>query len=63
MLAFRRTEEGKLRQRITRVINNNVVAAVDDESHELVLMGNGIGFHRKLGDRVDPAAVEDLYPL
>ena len=30
--------------KITRVINNNVVAAVDDESHELVLMGNGIGF-------------------
>ncbi|HJC48576.1 MAG TPA: PRD domain-containing protein [Candidatus Lachnoclostridium pullistercoris] len=47
--------------KITRVINNNVVAAVDDESHELVLMGNGIGFHRKLGDEVDPAAVEKTF--
>ena len=40
--------------KITRVINNNVVAAVDDESHELVLMGNGIGFGKKLGDEVPP---------
>ncbi len=47
--------------KITRVINNNVVAAVDDESHELVLMGNGIGFGKKLGDEVPPEAVEKTF--
>lgn len=47
--------------KITRVINNNVVAAVDDQNHELVLMGNGIGFRRKLGDEVDPESVEKTF--
>ncbi len=47
--------------KITRVINNNVIAAVDDQNHELVLMGNGIGFRKKLGEEVDPASVEKTF--
>lgn len=47
--------------KITRVINNNVVAAVDEQQRELVLMGNGIGFQKKLGDEVDPAVVEKQF--
>ena len=35
--------------KVTRIINNNVVAAVDDYNQELVLMGSGIGFKKKIG--------------
>lgn len=47
--------------KVTRVINNNVIAAVDERNHELVLMGSGIGFKRKIGDEVDPASVEKQF--
>ena len=47
--------------KVTRIINNNVVAAVDDYNHELVLMGSGIGFKRKIGDLVDPDSVEKQF--
>lgn len=47
--------------KITRVINNNVVAAVDDQNNELVLMGNGIGFRRKVGDEVESQSVEKVF--
>lgn len=47
--------------KVTRIINNNVVAAVDDYNHELVLMGSGIGFKKKIGDFVDPDSVEKQF--
>ena len=47
--------------KVTRIINNNVVAAVDDYNHELVLMGRGIGFKKKIGDLVDPDSVEKQF--
>lgn len=47
--------------KVTRIINNNVVAAVDDYNHELVLMGSGIGFKKKIGDLVDPDSVEKQF--
>ena len=47
--------------KVTRIINNNVVAAVDDYNHELVLMGSGIGFKKKIGDLVDTDSVEKQF--
>lgn len=47
--------------KVTRIINNNVVAAIDDYKHELVLMGRGIGFKKKIGDLVDPDNVEKQF--
>lgn len=47
--------------KVTRIINNNVVAAVDDYNQELVLMGSGIRFKKKIGDLVDPDNVEKQF--
>ncbi len=47
--------------KVTRIINNNVVAAVDGYNQELVLMGSGIGFKKKIGDLVDPDSVEKQF--
>lgn len=47
--------------KITRIINNNVVSAVNEQNRELVLMGSGIGFRKKIGDPVDPAQIEKQF--
>lgn len=47
--------------RITRIINNNVIVAVDDRGREMVLMGKGIGFQMKPGNETDPERVEKKF--
>ena len=38
---------------IERIINNNVVSALDEDGKEIVVMGNGIGFGKKKGQTCD----------
>ena len=33
---------------IVKIINNNIVSALDDENKEIVVMGKGLGFSRRL---------------
>lgn len=33
--------------KITRIINNNVVSAVNERQQEMMLLGSGIGFQKK----------------
>lgn len=49
--------------RILKVINNNVVSAIDDKEIEHILMGKGIGFQKKAGDLVDIKKVEKRFSL
>lgn len=46
-----------------KVLNNNVVIAVDTSGQERVLMGRGIGFQLKPGGEVDPARIEKTFVL
>ncbi|MFG6332636.1 MAG: PRD domain-containing protein [Lachnospiraceae bacterium] len=46
---------------IKQIINNNVIFVADDNGHEMVLMGRGIGFGKKAGDNPDVARVEKLF--
>ena len=48
---------------ISKVINNNVVSAYDDEQHELVIMGRGIAFQKKSGDPIDEERIEKYFPF
>ena len=48
---------------VQRLLNNNVVVAVDADGRERVLMGRGIGFQLKHEGRVDPAKVEKTFVL
>ena len=41
--------------RIKKVINNNILCVVDDTGGEMIVTGKGLGFKRKIGERVDPA--------
>ena len=44
--------------KIIKVINNNVVSALDKDAEEVVIMGKGIGFHAKPGQLVIDEKIE-----
>lgn len=49
--------------KITRIINNNVVCAVNERRQEMMLLGSGIGFQKKKGDNVDTVKIEKEFFL
>lgn len=48
---------------VHKVLNNNVVIAIDEAGRERVLMGRGLGFQLKPTDLIDPAKVEKTFIL
>ena len=55
-------KENKVYQ-ISRVINNNVIASIDKQDVEIVLMGKGIAFNKKVGDFVNTKDIEKVFVL
>ncbi len=49
--------------RIQKIINNNVISALDERGKEIVAMGKGIGFQKRSGQELDEAAVEKIFRL
>lgn len=49
--------------RIKKVINNNILCVVDDKGSEMIVTGKGLGFKRKIGERVDPGLFEKTYHM
>ena len=49
--------------RIKKVINNNILCAVDEKGNELIVTGRGIGFQRHRGEILAPALVERTYRM
>lgn len=49
--------------RIKKVINNNILCVVDGKGSEMIVTGKGLGFKRKIGERVDPALFEKTYHM
>lgn len=49
--------------RIKKVINNNILCVVDDKGSEMIVTGRGLGFQKKIGERVDPALFEKTYHM
>lgn len=50
--------------RIIKVLNNNGILILDGESHkEIILLGNGIGFGRKTGERLERLGDARRYEL
>ena len=46
---------------ILKVFNNNSVAAISNSGSDIILVGSGIGFHKKVGDQVDESKIERTY--
>lgn len=49
--------------RIKKVINNNILCVVDNRGNEMIVTGKGLGFKRKIGERIDPALFEKTYHM
>ena len=49
--------------RITRIINNNVICAVNERNQERILLGAGIGFQKKKGEKVEKSRIEKEFFL
>lgn len=50
--------------RTIKVLNNNGILVLDEESHkELILLGNGVGFGRKTGERIEKLGEARRYEL
>lgn len=47
--------------RIDKVYNNNVVQVLDDKGQEVIVMGRGLGFQKKVGDVINPDLVERTF--
>lgn len=48
---------------IKKIMNNNVVFAIDDAKNEVVLVGKGLGFGKKRGQIVDKEKVEKVFRM
>lgn len=49
--------------RIEKVYNNNVVQVLDQQDRELIVMGKGLGFQKKVGDELDSSCIEKTFVL
>lgn len=48
-------------QRITKVLNSSVVLATDENGHECILLGRGIGYGHKPGEVVEAGVVDRVF--
>ncbi|MCM3653437.1 BglG family transcription antiterminator LicT [Metabacillus litoralis] len=46
---------------IRKIFNNNVVLAVAEDENELILIGRGIAFQKKVGDLIDESKVDKKF--
>ncbi len=44
--------------RVIKILNNSLILSEDENQHEIIVMGKGIGFKSKTGELIDPASVE-----
>lgn len=49
--------------KIKQVFNNNVISARDEDDHEIVIIGNGLGFMKKTGDDVLEENIEKIFTI
>lgn len=49
--------------KIDKVINNNLIRAFDENNKEVLVMGCGLGFQKKIGQLVDKSKIEKIYFL
>lgn len=48
---------------IEKIINNNIVSAIDDEGKEVIVMGKGIGFSAKTAKEIQLDKIEKIFTI
>lgn len=49
--------------KISKILNNNSAVVLDDDNKEIVVIGKAIAFKKRVGDVVNPAAIEKKFYL
>ena len=49
--------------KITKIINNNIVSAADGDGQEIIVMGRGLGFKVKPGERIPKDKIEKIFRM
>lgn len=47
--------------KITKIINNNLVRSINDKNQEVIVMGKGIGFQKKIEDEIENHLISQIY--
>lgn len=47
--------------KIAKILNNNIVIAVDDYGNDIIVMGCGVAYQKKHGDEVDESKIERIF--
>lgn len=47
--------------KINKILNNNYVTSSSEEMGEVVVMGPGVGFRKKIGDDIDNRSIEKTF--
>lgn len=56
-------KKGGKRLEIEKIINNNIIRSSDELNHEVLVMGCGIGYLKKIGMEIDPEKIDKIYRL
>lgn len=49
--------------KIVKIINNNIISSFDNENREVVVMGRGIGFGKKISQELDDNKIEKIFRM
>lgn len=49
--------------RVVKVLNNSLILALDEDGHEVILMGKGIGYHKAIGYELQKEEIEKVFEL
>lgn len=52
-----------MRMKIEKIINNNIVASKDRAGKELIVMGRGLGYGKKVGEKIEENNIEKIFRL
>lgn len=47
--------------KIIKIINNNIISSLDSNQNEVVIMGRGIGFGKKIGQEIEEDKIEKIF--
>lgn len=48
---------------VKKILNNNVITSNDEDGQEIIIVGNGIGWKQKAGQRVEESKIEKIFRM
>lgn len=51
------------KMQIHKILNNNAIVSKDENNNEIIVVGNGIGFKNRVGDKIDESKILNIFVL